>query len=223
MSVQPPPSHSRAVEDYVKHIYKLCAEGRRATTKKLAERMDLGQGTVSGMLKQLAGRGLVEHKPYRGVELTEQGHRLAMTMIRRHRLIELFLVQTLGYAWHEVDDDAERLEHAVSDLLVERIDQLLGHPDVDPHGAPIPTAAGAVVSQDFKALAELAPGDSGYIRRVADADPEFLEFCHDQGLRLNERVEIVASGPFGSLRIRAGDAETSLPREATERISVEVC
>ncbi len=215
------PHHSRAVEDYVKHIYKLSSEDRKATTKELADRMALGQGTVSGMLKQLAARGLVEHKPYKGVELTDRGRRLAVRMIRRHRLIELFLVEKLGYAWHEVDDDAERLEHAVSDRLVERIDKLLGHPDVDPHGAPIPTASGQVASQDFRVLAELGPGEAGVIRRVADSDPQFLEFLHDRGLHLNERVEVVATGPFGSLHIRVEDRETSLPREATERIAVE--
>lgn len=221
MADQDPPIHSRAVEDYVKQIYKLVSERQRATTKKLAERMELGQGTVSGMLKQLAARGLVAHRPYRGVELTDDGHQLAMRMIRRHRLMELFLVRTLGYAWHEVDDDAERLEHAVSDRMIDRIDRLLGHPDVDPHGAPIPTAGGTVADQDFRALAELSPGQAGLIRRVVDSDPHFLEFLHEQGLQLNERVEVISAGPFGSLRIRTGEAETSLPREATERIAVE--
>ncbi len=214
--------HSRAVEDYVKQIYKLTEAGDRATTKALADRMALGQGTVSGMIKQLAARGLVQHEPYYGAQLTDAGRDLAMCMIRRHRLLELFLVKTLGLGWHEVDDDAERLEHAVSDQLIEKIDDYLGHPDVDPHGAPIPTAEGQIREQDFRPLSEMEPGESGLVKRVADSESELLEFLREQGLKLNGRVKVMSAGPFGSVQVRVGKREMQLPREAAERIAVAV-
>lgn len=215
-----PTRHSRAVEDYVKHIYKLSQIGNKATTKALAQRMGLGQGTVSGMIKQLAQRGLVEHEPYYGVKLTDAGRTLAMRMIRRHRLLELFLVRTLGAGWDEVDEDAERLEHAVSDRLVDRIDAYLGHPEVDPHGAPIPTAEGRLEPQNFQRLSELEVGHRGIIRRVADSDPQFLQYLHEQGLNLGQPVEVIATGPFGAMQVRAGRQSTHLPREAADSIFV---
>jgi DtxR family Mn-dependent transcriptional regulator len=212
--------HSRAVEDYVKQIYKLTEAGDRATTKALAERMALGQGTVSGMIKQLASRGLVHHEPYYGAQLTESGRELAMKMLRKHRLIELFLVKTLGFGWHEVDDDAERLEHAVSDKLIERIDEHLGKPDVDPHGAPIPDSSGKIKGQDFRPLSDLQPGESGTVRRVADSESELLEFLREQGVALNGEVKVTRTGPFGSMQIEVGNKQMQLPREAAERIAV---
>ncbi len=222
MTADVQPEHSPAVEDYVKHIYKLTQAGERATTKALAERMGLGQGTVSGMVKQLAARGLVEHRPYYGVRLTEAGLALALQMIRRHRLIELFLVNILGLGWHEVDRESERLEHAVSERVIERIDELLGKPDVDPHGAPIPDAAGQIEPQSYRLLADLSPGEAGEVRRVSDADPQFLEFLEEQGVKLHDRVQVVSIGPFGSMHVRIGKRSTRLPREATERIAVAV-
>jgi DtxR family Mn-dependent transcriptional regulator len=217
-----PDIHSRAVEDYVKRIYKLTQDGQRATTKALAESMGLGQGTVSGMIKQLAGRGLVHHEPYYGVQLTDKGHELAMQMIRRHRLIELFLVKALGMGWDEVDADAERMEHAVSDRLVNKIDEFLGRPDVDPHGAPIPDSTGQIEKQDFRPLSELAPGESGRIQRVADSETSLLQFLREQGIKLRARVKVTGTGPFGSMQVRIGKHETHLPREAAERIAVSV-
>lgn len=215
-----PPAHSRAVEDYVKHIYKMTHAGSRATTKALADRMGLGQGTVSGMVRQLAQRGLVEHQPYYGATLTDDGHTLALRMIRRHRLIELFLVRTLGLAWEEVDEDAERLEHAVSDRVVQRIDEVLGHPDVDPHGAPIPTATGRVQTQNFRLLAELAPGETAVIRRVADDSAELLQYLSRHGISLHDPIEVADAGPYGSITVRVLDQTLHLPREAAEKISV---
>jgi DtxR family Mn-dependent transcriptional regulator len=216
----PTRDHSRAVEDYVKQIYKLTQAGDKATTKALADRMGLGQGTVSGMIRQLAQRGLVEHQPYYGARLTEQGHQLAMRMIRRHRLIELFLVRTLGLAWEEVDHDAERLEHAVSDRVVQRIDEVLGHPDVDPHGAPIPSATGRIHTQNFRILAELEPGETATIRRVADDSAELLQYLSRHGIGLHDAVEVTDAGPYGAITLRIGRRTLHLPREAAEKISV---
>jgi len=214
------PAHSPAVEDYIKQIYKLSHERQKATTKALADRMALGQGTVSGMLKQLAERGLVHHQPYYGVRLTDDGHRLAMNVLRRHRLIELFLVEMLGYTWDAVDEESEQLEHAVSDRFIDRIDELLGRPEVDPHGSPIPDARGRIEKQDFKPLSELAIGQIGTVRRVSDSNPKFLQYLAELGIGLEAKVEVIASGPFGSMQVRVGNQRAALPREATEQIAV---
>jgi len=184
--------------------------------------MGLGRGTVSGMLKQLAARGLVDHEPYYGVRLTPAGRELAMRVLRRHRLIELFLIKTLDLGWDEVDDHAEQLEHAVSDRLIERIDAKLGHPSIDPHGSPIPTATGEIKSQDFQPLASLEPGQSGVIRRVADSNAAFLQFLQENRIKLGGKLTLVDHGPFGSVMVRVGRRELNLPREAAESIALEV-
>ncbi|MHC4994829.1 MAG: metal-dependent transcriptional regulator [Planctomycetota bacterium] len=220
MSQVKPDQHSIAVEDYIKHIWKIQQLGERATTKALAERMGLGRGTVSGMLKQLASRGLVEHTRYYGAELTEEGRLLALRVIRRHRLIELFLVQTLGLGWDEVDQDAERLEHAVSERLIERIDEYLGHPIADPHGAPIPSAGGAMPVQGYEALANVPPGTTVVVSRVSDSDPEFLRYLRNLSVALGSRLKVVEVGPFGTMQLKIGRQDIQLPREATQRIFV---
>ncbi len=211
---------SRAVEDYIKQICKLEQQGGKVTTKALAERLSLGRGTVSGMLRQLAARDLIEHKPYYGVRLTDQGNRLAMQMIRRHRLIEQFLVETLGLGWDEVDDAAERMEHAVSDEVIHRIDEYLGHPKVDPHGAPIPTESGEIAEQDFRQLSDLQTGQTCRVRRVSDHEAGFLQYLHELGIDLDAKLEVLAIDPFGTMHVRVDDQEAHLAREATHQIHV---
>ncbi len=222
MAKAPINSHSTAVEDYIKHIWKLLSAGRRATTMAIAERMQLGRGTVTGMLQYLAGRGLVEYEPYRGVRLTDAGTKLALRIVRRHRLIELFLVKTLGLGWEQVHRDAERMEHAVSDELIERIDEFLGHPVTDPHGAPIPSATGRVAQQHFPSLAELKAGQTGIVRRVSDHEPQFFKYLGDAGITLEKSLRVIAVEPLGAMRLKIGSREVQLPREATERIFVSV-
>lgn len=214
--------HSAAVEDYIKQIYKLSEQGESATTTELAERLQLGRGTVSGMLKHLAKRDLVVHRPYYGVQLSDRGHRLAMRMIRRHRLIELFLVKTLDLGWDEVDAAAERLEHAVSDELVARMDAKLGYPEFDPHGAPIPSAGGEVEQQIYRPLADLAVGQCGVVRRVSDREATFLQHLRDQGIGLDTQLEVIAIDPFGLMHVKVGEAQAHLAREAAQRVFVEV-
>jgi len=214
-------SHSVAVEDYIKHIWKLNLQGRRATTKAIADRLDLGNGTVSGMLKQLASRGLIEYEPYYGAHLSDAGEKLALRIIRRHRLIELFLVETLGLGWDEVDTAAERMEHAVSDDLVDRIDQFLGRPQVDPHGAPIPQADGQFEQQNYRRLSDLKPDESGVVRRVSDSEPKFLQYLDSIGVSLGVTIQVLAPGPFGSMDVRIGRKKAHLAREITQRIHVE--
>src|SRR4051794_18641010 len=171
MSVVHPP-HTVAVEDYAKAIYSLCAPGpQTASTNDLAARLSVTPASVSAMVKKLAEAGLVEHVPYHGVRLTRAGERVALGVIRRHRLLELFLAEALEVPWEQVHGEAERLEHAVSDELAELIAQKLGDPRVDPHGDPIPSRDLVVDDRPTEALSELEPGTCGIFVRVSDSDP----------------------------------------------------
>ena len=142
--------NSSAVEDYLKTIYNLCSDEQAASTSAIAERLDVAAGSVTGMIKRLADQGLVEHVPYYGAHLTVEGEAQAVALIRKHRVLEMFLVQVLGYTWDRVHDEAERLEHAVTDELVDRMASVLGFPDVDPHGAPIPSSGKAFVERTWR-------------------------------------------------------------------------
>src|SRR3954453_4719203 len=153
-------SLTRSVEDYLKAIYQLSPEGRPAATSEIAHLLALSPPSVTGMVKRLSEHGLLEHVPYRGVQLTDEGRRAALRMVRRHRLIEAYLVEFLGYSWDAVHAEAERLEHAVSDTLVERMAAALGHPAVDPHGDPIPAADGSIHELACTALAEIPIGET---------------------------------------------------------------
>jgi DtxR family Mn-dependent transcriptional regulator len=177
---------SLTIENYVKTIYQTCAaQGERAAgTGQLAAALGVAPGTVTSMLKTLNDTGLVEYTPYEGVKLTPSGTKLALHVLRRHRLIELFLVQMLDFTWDEVHDEAENLEHAVSDLLVDRIDQLLGYPSTDPHGDPIPTADGKLDARDGTDLSAWPVGRRFRLDRVLDQSPDFLRYLSEQGLAL---------------------------------------
>ena len=164
-----PPTRSMirtSVQDYIKAIYELEVGQKRTTTKALADWLDVQMASVTGMVKHLATEGFLKHVPYRGFKLTSKGRDLALRMLRRHRLIELFLVQTLGLGWDEVHTDAEQMEHAVSDALIERIDEYLGHPQFDPHGAPIPGVDGKVVARRGVSIAQLQAGYRRFPRVV---------------------------------------------------------
>ena len=177
-------------QDYLKVIWS-AGEWSRApvTTKMLAERLGVGASTVSETVRRLADQGLVTHVPYAPIELTPLGVAHAVAMVRRHRLIETFLVSELGYGWDEVHDEAEVLEHAVSDLMVDRIDARLGFPTRDPHGDPIPTRDGQVPMPPARVLWDLADGD-WVVARISDADPELLRYLQSVGLVLDARVEV---------------------------------
>jgi DtxR family Mn-dependent transcriptional regulator len=188
---------TRSVEDYLKAIYRLSPEGRPASTSEIAHLLELSAPSVSGMIKRLSELGLIEHLPYKGVQLTVEGRRAALRMVRRHRLIESYLVEFLGYSWDTVHQEAERLEHAVSDTLVERMAVALGHPSVDPHGDPIPTADGAVEELASTPLAVLDVGDTAEIVRVAEGDAERLRYLASLGLRPGAVVTVLDRQPFG--------------------------
>jgi DtxR family Mn-dependent transcriptional regulator len=189
-------SLTRSVEDYLKAIYRLTPEGRTAGTSEIANLLELAPASVSGMVKRLSEHGLLEHVPYKGVQLTEEGRRAALRTIRRHRLIEAYLVAFLGYTWDTVHDEAERLEHAVSDQLVERMASVLGHPSVDPHGDPIPDVDGAIHEPASTPLSELPEGIPVELRRVDESEPERLRYIASIGLQPGARVLVVDRQPF---------------------------
>ncbi len=191
-----PESLTRSVEDYLKAIYRLSPEGRPASTSHIASLLELSPASVSGMVKRLSEQGLLEHVPYKGVQLTTEGRRAALRMVRRHRLIEAYLVAMLGYTWDTVHDEAERLEHAVSDALVERMAAVLGNPTVDPHGDPIPTADGAIEEPDWLPLSEVAEERTVELRRVDESQPERLRYIASVGLTPGVAVTVLDRQPF---------------------------
>jgi DtxR family Mn-dependent transcriptional regulator len=187
---------SRSVEDYLKTIYRLSEGGRPASTSQIAEALSLAPPSVSGMVKRLSEQGLLSHEPYRGVLLTEAGRVAAIRMVRRHRLIEAYLVGRLGYTWDGVHDEAERLEHAVSDELVERMAEALGYPEVDPHGDPIPDAKGKVAHPDLHPLSGVATGIVAEVGRVDTSDADRLRYLASAGLVPGARVIVLERAPF---------------------------
>lgn len=173
---------TRAVEDYLKAIYKLQQDSAPATTNAVAERMGLRAASVTAMLQQLARQGLVDYKSHRGASLTEVGLSTALRVIRRHRLIELYLNQHLGVPWDRVHDEAERLEHAISPYLEERIDATLGYPGFDPHGAPIPSTTGVLPERHLVALADLPLDTPSVVRHIPDDNPDLLRCVASLGI-----------------------------------------
>lgn len=213
---------SRSIEDYLKIIYRLQAESGSAQTSAIAERLSIAPPSVSGMVKRLAESGLLEHAPYKGVQLTETGQRQALRMLRRHRIIELYLIAQLGYAWHNVHEEAERLEHAVSDDLIERMDRALGRPSHDPHGAPIPTADGEIDTTHYVAMTDIDVGSAGWLRMVGDKDSERLRFIASLGLRPGVQFDVIARQPFnGPLTIRFDDREEVIGHELANSLQCE--
>ena len=190
---------TRSVEDYLKAIYQLSPEGRPASTSEIANLLALSPPSVTGMVKRLSEHGLLEHLPYRGVLLTEEGRRAAIRMVRRHRLIEAYLVEFLGYSWDTVHEEAERLEHAVSDTMIERMAAALGNPKVDPHGDPIPAADGSIQEADCIPLSEVPVGEVVEIHRVHESQPERLRYLASLGLLPGVRATVVDRQPFDDL------------------------
>ncbi|NIM00465.1 MAG: metal-dependent transcriptional regulator [Acidobacteria bacterium] len=180
------------VEDYLKCIHReeRSNEGQLVSTGKIAQEMGVAPGTVTAMMKTLTESGLIRYEPYMGVRLTDRGRTLAAHVLRRHRLVELFLVQIMGMDWSEVHDEAEVLEHAVSDRLIERMDEMLGHPKVDPHGDPIPSATGALEESDDPSLLACALNRDLHITRVTDQRKEFLRLLEQHKLMPGRRAVV---------------------------------
>jgi DtxR family Mn-dependent transcriptional regulator len=219
-----PAGISSAIEDYAKAIYALeLRAGDAVTTNALAERLRVTPGSASGMVKRLAELGLVEHEPYRGVQLTEDGRRVALEVIRHHRLLELYLVQSLGVPWDRVHEEAEVLEHVLSEELEELIAAKLGNPTHDPHGDPIPTRELTIEEEPTQSLQSLEAGASGRFTRVSDSDPEMLRFLADRGISPGDTFEVIDKQPFGGpLFIRFGDNVHVLGGDLAKAMRVEV-
>jgi DtxR family Mn-dependent transcriptional regulator len=210
---------TRSVEDYLKAIYHLTESGGAASTTAVADALALAAPSVSGMLKRLAGQGLVTHEPYRGASLTRTGRREALRVLRRHRVIETYLVDRLGYSWDTVHDEAERLEHAASDELVERLAEALGHPAFDPHGDPIPGADGRLVSRRTVPLPEVPVGETVRIAQVDTDDGERLRWFAQAGLVPGARITVVTQQPFaGPLTLRIGRSDQVVGRELASQL-----
>jgi DtxR family Mn-dependent transcriptional regulator len=194
---------SGPMEDYVKAIFSLTSEAEPASTSDLAHRLGVTAGSVSTMIKRMDAAGLVEHVPYRGVHLSPEGRQLALGVIRRHRLLELFLATTLDIPWEDVDRFADALEHAATDELIDRIAEKLGDPSADPHGDPIPSRDLELHERRTQRLADLKPGDRGTIVRVSDSDPDMLRYLTAQGIAIGDRLQLIRRQPFdGPVEIR---------------------
>jgi DtxR family Mn-dependent transcriptional regulator len=211
------PPLTRSVEDYLKVIYHLSSQGGFAATSDIAAHLDVSAPSVSGMVKRLSETGLIEHVPYRGVQLTAQGRRAALKMIRRHRVLEVYLIQRLGYDWDGVHDEAERLEHAVSDELIERMSAALGAPRYDPHGAPIPTAAGEIEEADLISVADAPVGQALELRQVGTEDPARLRYFAEHGLVPGAHLSVTDRQPFnGPTTVRLGPGQRVIGRELAQ-------
>lgn len=212
-----------AIEDYLKAIYTIQQQGHEVTTSLIGEQLGgFKPGSVTGMVKRLAEMSLVAYTPYQGVRLTAEGQRIALEVIRHHRLLELYLVEALGYSWDEVHEEAERLEHHISEKLEARIAAHLGEPDFDPHGDPIPTLEGTLPDSTSVHLADLPVGATGKIVRVRDQDANRLRYLAELGMVPGVEVLILASAPFdGPMSVRVGDIHQVLDRRLARMILVE--
>jgi len=191
------PDISHAVQDYAKAIWSLAERNAKpVSTSAIAERLGVSPASTSAMVKRLASMGLVEREPYHGVKLTPTGERVALEVVRHHRLLELYLSEALGMPWDRVHEEAEVLEHAISPELSELIAAKLGNPTRDPHGDPIPTVEGEIDESPTRRLADLQPGERGVFVRVSDADPDMLRYLAERGIAPGDRFEVLEREPF---------------------------
>jgi DtxR family transcriptional regulator, Mn-dependent transcriptional regulator len=221
-------AHSSTVENYLKEVYlgvsRLPPGEPLLPMGQLAVALRVAPGTATTMVKALAESGLVEYEPYNGVRLTAAGTKLAATVLRRHRLVELFLVQVMGMRWDEVHDDAEHLEHVVSDRLLDRIDEMLGHPDTDPHGDPIPGKEGTILERHLETLLTCPVATQVVVARVTDQDPVFLRFVERNGLKPGELVEVEARDEAAdAVRLRGrGAISITIGARAASKLLVDI-
>jgi DtxR family Mn-dependent transcriptional regulator len=216
------PDLSAAIQDYLKEIYKLESQGTRPTTTAIAKRMGVAPSSVTSMLKKLTALGLAEHSPYHGVELSEDGRKIALEVIRHHRLLEQYLAETLGVPIDAVHEEADRLEHVLSEELEARIDEQLGYPTHDPHGDPIPDAGLRIDdSRRLRSLDALEPGEEATVRRVPDSDSELLRYLARLHLVPGGRVTMRRSEPFdGPLTVAVDGQEHAISRELAMQIGI---
>ena len=216
---------SPAVQDYAKAIYALQARagGEAVSTNDLAERLDVSAASASGMVRKLDDLGLATHERYRGVELTDAGEKVALEVLRHHRLLELYLAESLDVPWDRVHDEAEVLEHVLSEDLEDLIAAKLGNPTRDPHGDPIPTRDGRIDEGETQPLDELAAGEAGTFVRVSDSDPEMLRWLAERGISPGDRFEVTNRQPFGGpLFVRFGGRDHVLGGDLARAMRVQV-
>ncbi len=213
-----------SIQDYLKNIYELTENGESASTNALAKKLNIRPASVTGMMQKLASAkpALVEYQKHQGVRLTKQGRKAALEVIRHHRLLEAWLVQTLGYSWDEVHEEAERLEHVISENFERRIATAMGHPTRDPHGELIPTADLRMPEDDTIPLSALRPNQTGVIQRVKAGDAELLRYLNELGLVPGARIEIREYSPFDhNLTVKVGRKSPVLGLNITNKIFVE--
>jgi DtxR family Mn-dependent transcriptional regulator len=212
---------SAKMEDYLKAIYRLQRDTDEAvTTSALADALDVTAPTASSMLDTLEERDLVEREKYQGTKLTRDGETVALEVVRHHRLLETYLTEQLGFDWAQVHDEADRLEHHISEEFERRVAAALDDPEVDPHGDPIPGESLEPLEEDSDALAAHAPGDEVVVERVSDRDPEELAYLSEHGIRPGERLEIIDIAPIGMMTVAVTDEEVTLPDRISELIFV---
>jgi DtxR family Mn-dependent transcriptional regulator len=214
---------SKEREDYLKTIYHHQQNEAPVRTTIIARTLGVEPASVTGVIKRLAELDLLEYQPYKGVTLTEEGEKVALEVIRHHRLIELYLIEALGYSWDEVHEEAERLEHAVSSLFIERIADALGNPQIDPHGSPIPTEEGEIEPRAGVALDVLRVGQGGHIARVDDDDPDLLRYLGELGIRPGAEIAVLDIAPFGGpIRIYVSGQNQAIGPEAASHVFVRL-
>lgn len=214
-------TQSRSVEDFLKAVFTSQQQSERVSTNTLRDALSITAPSVTDMAQRLVAAGLVDYQKYRGVVLTDAGREIALRVIRRHRLIELYLVRELGYELREVHGEAERLEHAVSDHFVEAIARKLGHPHIDPHGDPIPSPEGVIETRNLQPLTDLTPGVRATISQLKTSDPEMLQHMLDRGFRLNAHVDVVERDPFeGPLTVMVDGKRRVIGHHVAESILV---
>jgi DtxR family Mn-dependent transcriptional regulator len=215
------PDLSVAIQDYVKEIYKLQSTGQRATTTVIAKRMGVAPSSATSMLKKLAALGLAEHAPYRGVTLSESGMKIALEVIRHHRLLEQYLAETLGLPIDALHEEADRLEHVISEELEARIDEQLGFPTHDPHGDPIPDAGLNVDRTTLRSLEALVPGEEATVQRIPDADAGLVRYLAELMLLPGRKVTMRRSEPYGGpVTVDIAGSEHAISRELAGQIGV---
>ncbi|MDP5169064.1 MAG: metal-dependent transcriptional regulator [Bacteroidia bacterium] len=213
---------SLAEENYLKTIFALSIDGKPVNTRAIAQQLSAKDSSVTDMLKKLSAKGLLEYVKYRGVDLSANGHSAALSVIRRHRLWEVFLVQKLGFRWDEVHNIAEQLEHVQSSLLMERMEEFLGFPEVDPHGDPIPNRLGQMPRQTQTLLSEAGSGKALTIVRVKDDSSEFLQYLDASGLGIGKELTIVARIAYdGSMQLSLSDGkDVHISKKVSDQILV---
>ncbi|TDI92767.1 MAG: metal-dependent transcriptional regulator [Caldithrix sp.] len=211
---------TQAVQDYLKVIFKLASSGN-VSTNAIAERLQISQASVTGMIKKLSDLRLTTYKPYYGVELTKTGRKIALEIIRHHRLLELYLAEALGYSWDQVHDEAEKLEHVISEEFEDKMAKILGNPTADPHGAPIPSKDGIIEERSLECLSVIDAGQKVQVKQVSDKDPEMLRYLGDIGIFPDVMIDVMEKAPFGGpLLIKVAGKEYNLGERLTDNILV---